>query len=116
MPGGVFCFDLATDYFLRHYWQGVETHHADDYHQVMASSYDELTGRSTLVLSGSPTSDAEVPQPFQEIHVERSYPPEAVERVLSAAGLVPEALYDCFTHQPPNDRSLRHFWVARRRD
>lgn len=114
VPDGLFCFDLATDYFLRHYWQGIDRFEADDYKQVMASSYDEASGRSTLVLSGTLLNGADAPRRFEEIHVERSYAPEAVERLLRGAGLLSEGFYDCFTHQPPNDASLRHFWVARR--
>ena len=114
VPGALFCFDLATDYFLRHYWQGIDRFEADGYKQVMASSYDEASGRSTLVLSGTLLEDADEPRCFEEIHVERSYPPDMVEWLLRHAGFIPVALYDCFTHQDPNDVSLRHFWVARR--
>jgi ubiquinone/menaquinone biosynthesis C-methylase UbiE len=111
-PGGLFCFDLATEFFLRHYWQGVETVQVGEYRQEMDSSFDEETGHSTLVLTGKPEGEEE--QAFREVHVERAYPSETVDRLLRGAGFVPEALYDCFTQQPPNEWSLRHFWVARR--
>ncbi len=114
VPGGVFCFDLATQFFLRHYWQGIETYEDDGYSQVMESSFDEATGLSTLVLRGAIQDAPGSVRRFQEIHVEQAYPPEVVDTLLREAGLVPEALYDCFTHQDPNGGSLRHFWVARR--
>ena len=115
-PGGLFCFDLATQFFLRHYWQGTETFEEDGYSQVMQSSFDESTGLSTLVLRGVVKNDREAPRQFQEVHVEQAYAPEVVDGLLRGAGLVPEGLYDCFTHQAPNAASLRHFWVARRQD
>jgi ubiquinone/menaquinone biosynthesis C-methylase UbiE len=114
VPGGLFCFDLATQFFLRHYWQGIETYDEDNYSQVMESSFDEATGLSTLVLQGMVKNDGTVLRQFQEVHVEQAYAPEVVDGLLRAAGLVPEGLYDCFTHQEPNAASLRHFWVARR--
>ena len=115
-PGGLFCFDLATQFFLRHYWQGTETYEGDGYSQVMQSSFDEATGLSTLVLRGIVKDNWELLRQFEEVHVERAYAAEVVDTLLSAAGLVREALYDCFTHQAPNAASLRHFWAARRHD
>ena len=115
-PGGLFCFDLATQFFLRHYWQGIETYEEDGYSQIMQSSFDEATGLSTLVLRGMVKRDGKVLRQFQEVHVEQGYAPEVVDGLLRVAGLVPEALYDGFTHQAPNAASLRHFWVARRHD
>ena len=113
-PGGIFGFDLATDYFLRMYWQGTETFQGDHYTQVMNSSFDAATGHSTLILTGRVDEPAGEAREFREVHVERAYAPDHVRRLLETAGLVPEALYDCFTHQEPNDESLRHFWVARK--
>jgi SAM-dependent methyltransferase len=40
--------------------------------------------------------------------------PERWRALLEQAGFDVVALYDCFTHQAPNDASLRHFWVARK--
>ena len=114
VPGGLLCCDLATDYFLRTHWQGVELFEDGDYSQVMSSSYNDLTGLSTLILTGFVQTRGSCYRRFREVHVERAYPSEVVERLLREAGLSPEALYDCFTFQEPNDASLRHFWVARK--
>ncbi|MDP9314720.1 MAG: class I SAM-dependent methyltransferase [Chloroflexota bacterium] len=115
VPQGLFCFDLATDYFLRHYWQGVEFEEFDGYSQVMHSHYDAATGCSTLVLTGFTATASGSYQRFREVHVERAYPDVVVRQLLAQAGLVVEAVYDCFTLQPPNERSLRLMYVARRR-
>ena len=109
----MFCFDLATEYFLRTCWQGTEVYEEDGYRQVMESSYDEASGRSTLVLTGTLRTPAGRARCFREVHVERSFPLEVVDALLRRAGLVPEALYDCFTFQPPGPMSQRYFWVAR---
>ena len=114
VPGGLCCFDLATEHFLREYWRGVETYEADGYRHVMESSFDEVTSLSTLILKGSDYSAEDTPTSFQEVHVERAFTADQVERLLCRAGLRCEALYDCFTFQAPGPQSLRHFWVARR--
>ena len=51
---------------------------------------------------------------FREVHTERAYAEADVRSMLAAAGFGVEAVYDCFTLQPPNERSLRHMYVARR--
>lgn len=113
---GLFCFDLATDYFLRNYWQGVEFEEFDDFSQVMHSHYDAATGCSTLVLTGFTATGAGRYRRFREVHVERAYPDAVVRQLLVQSGFTVEAVYDCFTLQPPNERSLRLMYVARRQD
>ncbi|HEX6291611.1 MAG TPA: methyltransferase domain-containing protein [Herpetosiphonaceae bacterium] len=114
VPGGLFCFDLATDYFLEHYWQGVEVEEFDAAIQVMQSHYDRATGHSTLVLTGFIEVAPGRFRRFREVHVERGYPQATVRALLEAAGFAVEGVYDCFTMQPPNERSLREMYVARR--
>jgi SAM-dependent methyltransferase len=113
-PGGLLCFDLATEYFLREYWLGVEAHHGDDYDYTIASSFDEPTGYSTLTVEGVVQDESGDEQPLREVHVERAHAPEVVEQLLRDAGLITEAVYDCFTFQAPEARSLRQFWVVRK--
>jgi SAM-dependent methyltransferase len=113
-PGGLLCFDLATDHFLREYWRGVEKHRGEDYDYTIASSFHEPTGFSTLTLEGVVQDDAGDELAMREVHVERAHAPEVVDRLLRDVGLVPEAVYDCFTFQAPEVRSLREFWVVRK--
>lgn len=113
-PGGLFCFDLATDYFLRTHWQGVDVEEFDDVTQVMQSHYDAATGYSTLVLTGFTAIGQGRYRRFREVHVERAYPEATVRAMLGAQGFAVEAVYDCFTSQPTNERSLREMYVARR--
>jgi SAM-dependent methyltransferase len=114
LPDGLFCFDLATDYFLKHYWQGVELEEFDAGTQIMQSHYDHASGFSTLVLTGFIEVTPGQYRRFREVHVERGYPQALVCACLAEAGFVVEAVYDCFTMQPPNERSLREMFVARR--
>lgn len=114
LPGGLFCFDLVTDFFLQQYWQGIQRDEGDGWSQMMQSSYDPASRCSTLILTGSVQDDTGTHQCFQEVHVERAYPEVTVHALLEATGLAIEAIYDCFTTQPPTDRSLRLMYLARR--
>lgn len=115
-PGGLFCFDLATDFFLRHYWNGVEVEEFPDFTQIMQSHYDEGSGCSTLVLTGFVKIAGGRFRRFREVHVERAYDDQHIRSLLETAGFTVEAIYDCFTTQAPYARSLRLMYVARRAD
>jgi SAM-dependent methyltransferase len=112
--GGLCCFDLASEHFLREYWRDVEEYASDAYRHTMASSFDDKTGYSTLHLTGTRLDEDGSVRVFRETHVERAFAPSCVTQLLEQAGLRVEALYDCFTFQPVSPTSLRHFWVARR--
>ncbi len=86
-PGGLFCFDFATDYFLREYWQGTETYEEDDYQHTMTSSYDEERHLSTLVLDGIVRFRNGEESRYREVHVERGYARSDVEQLLVQAGI-----------------------------
>lgn len=113
-PSGLFCFDLATEYFLETHWQGTESFEDPGYSQTMESSFDPTTRRSSLIMHGMLREVEGGERVFSEVHTERAVHPHQVRTLLLLAGLVPEAVYDCFTFQEPSDRSLRHFWVARK--
>jgi SAM-dependent methyltransferase len=112
-PGGLFCFDLATDHFLRHYWNGVEVQEGSDFSLLMQSHYDDSSGFSTLVLTGFERIADDRYRRFREVHIERAYDESTVRAILAASGFHVEAVYDCFTTQPPSERSLRVMYVAR---
>ncbi|MBA3944498.1 MAG: class I SAM-dependent methyltransferase [Herpetosiphonaceae bacterium] len=112
-PNGLLCCDVATEYFLRNYWSGVEVYEDADYIQVMQSAYDG-NDCSTLVLTGWHRRSVDHWERFREVHVERGYPRSFWLESLLVAGFVVEGCYDCFTLQAPNERSLRLCWVARK--
>lgn len=114
-PDGLWCFDLATDFFLRQHWQGTEVEEYDGVTQIMQSHYDVASGLSTLVLTGFVPAGGQRRRRFREVHVERAYAEAEVCALLHASGFAVEAVYDCFTFGSPHERSLREMYVARRR-
>jgi SAM-dependent methyltransferase len=115
-PGGLLVADMNTRYFLEHDWGTCAVIEQAGLVQVTQSYFDPAAGCSTMVLSCFAGDDQHGYTRFEETHIERAYAPDVVERLLLAAGLEIEALYDCFTFQPITERTQRFAWVARKPD
>lgn len=113
-PGGMFVSDMNTWHFLAHDWGEHEVVEAPGFIQAAQSMFDAVSGCSTMRLSCFVGDDRRGYKRFDETHVERAYPLETIRQLLEAAGLQIEAVYDCFTFQPPAPRTQRLCWVARR--
>lgn len=114
-PEGLFVADMNTRHFLEHDWGDVEIIERPGFIQVNLSRFDPETACSTMRLIGFVGDDASGYERFDEIHIERAYPPETVASLIAAAGLSVEAVYDCFTTQPIGACTQRIAWVARKR-
>jgi ubiquinone/menaquinone biosynthesis C-methylase UbiE len=114
VPGGLFIGDMNTPFFLANDWPVCEVRELPGYVQVERSSYDPLVGEVTMALTGFVGNDRAGYTRFDEVHIERGYPPETIDALITAAGLSVEAHYDGFTLDPPGVRSQRIFWLARR--
>jgi SAM-dependent methyltransferase len=113
-PGGLFVADMNTRYFLQYDWGTCEVIEQPGFVQISQSYFDPATGCSTMVLTGFAGDDERGYRRFDETHIERAYAPDLVAALLDLAGLHVEAAYDCFTFQPPSERTQRIAWVARR--
>lgn len=112
---GLFVADMNTRHFLEYDWGEVEIIEQPGFIQVNRSHFDPLTACSTMRLIGFVGDDDSGYERFEEIHIERAYPPETVAALIAAAGLTVEAVYDCFTTQPISECTQRIAWVARKR-
>lgn len=113
-PGGLFIGDMNTRHFLEFDWGECAVRELDGFVQIEQSHFDPDRVTSTMVLTGFVGDDEEGYERFDEVHVERAYPPELVDALLARAGLTVEARYDGFTTSRPGPQSQRIFWVARR--
>lgn len=113
-PGGLFYGDMNTRHFLAHDWEPYEIREQPGYIQVSRSQFDPQQSISVLHLSGFVGSDDQGYARFDEIHHERAYPPERISALWRQVGLDVEAIYDCFTLQPPYATSQRLAWVVRK--
>jgi SAM-dependent methyltransferase len=113
-PGGLLVADMNTRFFLEHDWGTCEVIEQSGLVQVTQSYFDPVAESSTMVLSCFAGDDRRGYTRFDETHIERAYAPQIVERMLCAAGLQIEALYDCFTFESISERTQRFAWVARK--
>lgn len=113
-PGGLYVADMNTRHFLEHDWGECVIQEHDGYVQIERSHFDGASERNVMVLTGFVGDDDQGYERFDELHVERAYPPETVTALMERAGLRVEALYDSFTLQPPGPETQRIFWVARK--
>ncbi len=114
VPNGLFVGDMNTRHFLEHDWGVCEVQEQTGYVQVTRSHFDPVRDTSTMLLTGFVGNDVVGYERFDEIHVERVYAIETVNTLLTQAGLSVEAIYDCFTFDPPGATTQRIAWIARR--
>jgi ubiquinone/menaquinone biosynthesis C-methylase UbiE len=113
-PGGLFLGDMNTCHFLEHNWGTQEVLTYPGYVQIGHSHFDPSRSSTTMHLTGFVGDDEQGYVRFDEVHTERAYPQETVANLLQQAGLHIEAVYDCFTFDPPYDTSQRLAWVVRK--
>lgn len=112
--GGLYVADMNTRHFLEYDWGECVIQEYDGYVQIERSHFDSASEQNIMVLTGFVGDDDQGYERFDELHIERAYPPETVTALMERAGLRVEALYDSFTLQPPGPDTQRIFWVARK--
>lgn len=115
-PGGLYVADMNTRHFLEFDWGECAVREQDGYVQIERSAFAPEAATNTMLLTGFVGDDEAGYERFDEVHVERAYPPELVARLLGRAGLRVEASYDSFTLGAPGPRAQRIFWVARKEE
>lgn len=109
-PGGVFVFDANTTEGLRQLWEGgVASGWADDVYYRWEHSFDHERQLAKVEAFCDTKEGA-----FTEVHYERGYEPELLEKLLTTAGF--EAI-EILAH-PDGDEVLPdtdRLWVAARR-
>jgi SAM-dependent methyltransferase len=113
-PGGLYVADMNTRHFLEFDWGECAIREQEGYVQIERSAFDPANHSNAMLLTGFVGDDAGGYERFDELHIERAYPPEQVSAWIEAAGLRVEALYDSFTFATPGPRTQRIFWVARK--
>ncbi|MFP3896060.1 MAG: class I SAM-dependent DNA methyltransferase [Anaerolineales bacterium] len=114
LPGGLFLFDMNTIKALCEAWND-RTYFIDsgDLCMVLKSYYNQRQKRSRVEV----TCFQQVGTLYRRIteeHVERGYPRERINVLLTEAGFAAEAAYECFSFQSPSAQTFRIMWAARR--
>ena len=119
-PGGVFIFDLNTEYKYREIMG--DTTMAEDRDEssfIWDNQYDEEEKINIYDLAIFVREEEDLYRKYQETHYQRAYSLEEVQKALiSEAGMEFVAAYDAFTKNPPrkdSERDLRDREGARKR-
>jgi len=114
VPGGLFIFDMNTVFGLADHW-GTRTtaREAGDICSTWQNSYDKETRVSTLHLTfWERPEPGKTGERFEEIHQERAYYPEEVERCLKPAGFGDVRFYQHGSFIEPGPNTTRMMVVA----
>lgn len=116
-PGGMFIFDLNTEYKYREIL-GEQTiaENREDASFIWDNYYDqeEQINEYDLALFIPEKIQGEtLYRKYEEIHYQRAYEIETVKELLEQAGMEFVAVYDAFTHNTPNPYSERVYVIAR---
>ncbi|MCD7763987.1 MAG: class I SAM-dependent methyltransferase [Lachnospiraceae bacterium] len=115
-PGGIFIFDLNTEYKYRELLSdNVFAENREEGSFIWENWYEEETGLNEydLTLYIRKDSSDECYERYEETHIQRAWPIDCVCSLLAEAGLRLEAVYDAFTEDDPRQESERVYFVAR---
>lgn len=113
-PGGVFIFDLNTEYKFREiYGQNTFSQVDDDAVYIWENYYDEEEKINEYYLNFFVKNSGGTYDRTQEEHYERAYSLDEIKRFIEKSGMKFEAAYDAFTFEPAREDSERIYVVAR---
>lgn len=114
-PGGLFIFDLVTEYALKEEWgNGTEVLPNEELYQIWRSSYDPAQKLAEMNITIF-HKDGEHYQKIEELHQHRAIDRAEVDHTLERCGFQLLGAYHCLTQNPPREDSYRIAYIARRR-
>ena len=113
-PGGLFIFDLNTEYKFREiYGQNTFSETSDDAVYIWENYYDEEERINEYYLNFFVKNGGGTYDRTQEEHYERAYSLEEIKGFIEKSGMRFEAAYDAFTFEPAREDSERICVIAR---
>ena len=113
-PGGLFVFDLNTEYkFKEIYGENTFSETDEDAVYIWENYYDEEERINEYYLNFFMKNQTGTYDRTQEEHFERAYSLDEIKRFIEKSGMKFEAAYDAFTFEPVKENSERIYVVAR---
>ena len=113
-PGGLFIFDMNSEYALRNHFFDQSNHSSEaSLRYDWVSEYDPETRICRIRMKFWYTVHDDSEMEFQEEHVQYAYRESEVIQMLKSAGFSDIKTYQAYTHRPPSRTSDRIFYVAR---
>lgn len=114
-PGGLFLFDMNTEYKFREVLgQNTFAEALENAAYIWENDYDEETGINAYYMNffvENPIGSG-IYERREEIHYEKGYSLETIRRLLTKSGLKVLDIYDGYTFNPPGQDTQRIFVVA----
>jgi 2-polyprenyl-3-methyl-5-hydroxy-6-metoxy-1,4-benzoquinol methylase len=114
-PGGLFLFDLNTEYKFRHVLgQNVFAESREDAAYIWENYYDEEEGINEFYMNFFiQEKNGQRYERKEEWHYEKAYSIETIKKLIEKSGMELVNIYDAFTFEPPKEDSERIYVVAR---
>jgi len=113
-PGGVFVFDMNTEYKYRELLaQNTIAESREESSFIWENYYYEDEQINEYQLSIFVKEEGDLFRRYQENHYQRAYSLETVKELLEKAGMEFVTAYDAFTKEPPKEDSERIYIVAK---
>lgn len=113
-PGGIFLFDLNTLYkYEQLLGDATIAENREESSFIWDNYYDAKEQINTYELTLFIREQEGLYRKYEEVHYQRAYELETVQRLLTEAGLELVAVYDAFTKEAPRADSERIYIMAR---
>lgn len=113
-PGGIFVFDLNTEYKYRELLgDNTIAENREDCAFIWDNTFDGETGINEYDLTLFIKEEEGLYRRYEESHFQKAYTLEEVRRALGEAGMELVAVYDAFTRNPVREDSERVYIIAR---
>ena len=113
-PGGVFIFDMNTEYKYREIMgDNTIAEDRDDSSFIWDNQYEEEERINIYDLSIFVREEGNLFRKYHETHYQRAYTLEDMKHAIAEAGMEYVAAYDAFTKNPPREDSERIYVIAR---
>ena len=115
-PGGIFIFDLNTEYKYREILgSSTIAEEREESSFIWENTYDEEERMNEYDLTLFIQEEDDLYRKYQETHYQKAYSLSEVREALEAAGMEFVAVYDAFTREPVRENSERVYVIARER-
>lgn len=114
-PGGIFIFDINTEYKFKNILDGQAfVYDQDDVYCVWNNDYDREEKLCYFDLNFFLKNPNGTYKRFDEYQQERSYSIDEIEKIIKNCNLELLGVYDNLSFNPPKDNSERLFFVVKR--
>lgn len=114
-PGGIFIFDINTEYKFKNVLGGQAfVYDEDDVYCVWNNDYDEEEKICYFDLNFFLKDENDTYKRFDEYQEERAYSTDEIEKIIKNCNLELLGVYDNLSFNPPRENSERLFFVVKR--